>query len=154
MNSNIYTNIEVHILILNMNYIHEGHVPSQEKPNWMNHAFSKITRWWNSTKTKIICRSSKHISLVSIFPTSHQFCNSHSVWEIYVNLGEDAQKFLCKNKLLLYYCEKTSEQYPLSSLLYLHNWLYLDVIIYTLKYTCFIVSDLSSSVRVVRNYLF
>ena len=78
-----------------MNSIHERHVPSQEKPINMNHTVLKITRWRNSIKTKIISRSCHHISLIIIFPTSQEFCNSDSVWESYANFNEDAHKFLC-----------------------------------------------------------
>ena len=37
---------------------------------------------------------SSHIALVTIFPTSQEFCNSDSVWESYANFSEDAQNFL------------------------------------------------------------
>ena len=77
-----------------MNYIHERHVPSQEKPRSMNHTFSKIIRWRNSIKTKINSRSCHHISLVTRFPTSQEFFNYDYVWESYANFSEDAQKFL------------------------------------------------------------
>ena len=46
MNSNIYTNIEVHILRSNMNSIHERHVSSQEKPRSMNHNVTKRNFLW------------------------------------------------------------------------------------------------------------
>ena len=92
--SNIYTNIEAHILISKMNSIHERHVSSQEKHRSMNHTFSKITRW-NTRKTKIISISCHHISLITIFITSQEFCNSKSIWESYVNFSDDAHKFLC-----------------------------------------------------------
>ena len=41
MTSNIYTNIEAHILRSKMNSIHERHVPSQEKPKSMNIPFRR-----------------------------------------------------------------------------------------------------------------
>ena len=111
MTSKVYTNIEAHILKSKMNSIHERHVSSQEKPKRMKHTFSKITRK-NCRKTKIISISCHHIELVTSFPMSQTFCNFDSVWESYANFSEDAQKFLCKNKLLLCCCEKTSNQSP------------------------------------------
>ena len=125
----IYTNIEAHILISNMNSIHERHVSSQEKPKSMNHTVLKITRWINSRKTKIISISCHHISLLTIFSTSQEFCNSISEWESYANFREDAQKFLCKNELLLCCCEKNLRPISTYSLLYIHHWLFLDVFI-------------------------
>ena len=41
MTSNIYTNIEAHILRSNMNSIHERHVSSQHKLKRMNHTFRR-----------------------------------------------------------------------------------------------------------------
>ena len=112
MTSNIYTNIEAHILRSNMKSIHERHVPSQEKPRRMNHTFPKITIWRKIIKNKRNSRSCHHITLATNFPMIQQFCNFDSVWESYANFSEDAQKFLCKNELLLCCCEKTSDQSP------------------------------------------
>ena len=91
MTSNIYTNIEAHILRSNMSSIHERHVPSQEKPWSMNHTFLKIIRWINNIKTKRNSISCHHMSLVTIFPMSQEFCNSDSIWESYANFSEDTQ---------------------------------------------------------------
>ena len=55
----------------------------------------KITRWRKSRKNKRNSRSYHHISLVTSFPTSQEFCNSDSVWESYANFSEDAHKFFC-----------------------------------------------------------
>ena len=41
MTPNIYIDIEAHILRSKMNSIHERHVPSQEKPESMNHTFRR-----------------------------------------------------------------------------------------------------------------
>ena len=153
MNSNIYTNIEAHILRSNMNSIHKRHVSSQERPRRMNHTFQKITRWRNSRKNKIKSRSCHHIALIKIFPMSQEFCNSDSVWESYANFIEDAQKFLCKNELLLCCCKKNLRLISTNSLIYIHHWLFLDVFIYTLKWTCFMLANLSSKVRVVRSLI-
>ena len=154
MTSNIYTNIEAYILRSNMNSIHERHVPSQEKPKRMNHTFLKITRWRNSRQTKRNYRSCHHIALTTSFPTSQELCNSDSVWESYANFSEDAQKFLSKSRLLLYCCEKKIIPISMNSLLYIHHWLFLVVFIYTLKWTCFTLVDLSSKVIVVRILFF
>ena len=94
MNSNVYTNIEAHILRSKMNSIHERHFPTQEKPKSMNHTFSKLKIWRNNRKNKINSISCHHISLITIFPTSQEFFNSDSVWESYDNFSEDAQNFL------------------------------------------------------------
>ena len=94
MNPNIFTNIEAHILRSNMNSIHKRHVPSQEKPRRMNHNFLKIIRWINTRQSKRNSSSYHHITLVTIFPMSQEFCNFFSVWESYANFSEDAQKFL------------------------------------------------------------
>ena len=88
MTSNIYTNIEAHILRSKMNSIHERHVPSQEKPKSMNHTFLKITRLRNSIKTKIKSISYHHKSLATRFSTSQEFCNYDSIWESYANFSE------------------------------------------------------------------
>ena len=77
-----------------MNSIHERHVPLQEKQWNMNHNLLKITRWIKSKKTKRNSITCHHISLVTIFPMSQEFCISNSVWERYANFSEDAQKFL------------------------------------------------------------
>ena len=154
MTSNIYTNIEAHILRSNMNSIHERHVPSQETPRKINITFPNITRWRNSRQTKIKYISYHHISLMKNFPTSQVFCNSDSVWESYANFSEDAQKFLSKSRLLLYCCEKKIIPISMNSLLYIHHWLFLVVFIYTLKWTCFTLVDLSSKVIVVRILFF
>ena len=90
----ISTNIEAYILISKMNSIHERHVPSQEKHRSMNHTFLKITRWRNNRQTKRNSITCPHISLVTGFAMNQEFCNFDSVWEIYVNFSEDAQKFL------------------------------------------------------------
>ena len=94
MTSKRYTNIEAHILRSKMNSIHERHVPSQEKPKRINETFLKITRWRNNRKSNIKSTPCHHISLVTSFPMSQEFCNSDSVWESYANFSEDAQKFL------------------------------------------------------------
>ena len=154
MNSNIYTNTDAQILRSNMNYIHERHVPSQEKPRRMNHTFPNVTRWRNNIQTKTNSRSCHHISLVTIFPTSQEVCNSDSVWESYSNFSEDAQELLCKNKMLLCCYEKNVRPISTNSLLYIHHWLFLEVFIYTLKWTCFMLVDLYSKVRVVRILIF
>ena len=110
MASNIYINIEAHILRSKINSIHERHVPSQKKPRSMNHTFLKIIIWRNSRQTKrsfILCH---HIALVTSFPTSHEFCNSNFVWESYVNLSEDAQKFLSQNFTLFSKSYEISER--------------------------------------------
>ena len=91
MTSNIYTNIEAHILRSKMNSIHERHAPSQEQPRSMDHIFLKITIWRNNRQTKINSRSCHHIALATSFPTSQEFCNSDSVWESYVNFCESLQ---------------------------------------------------------------
>ena len=119
-----------------------------------NHEFSKITRWINSRKNKTKYRSCHHIALIKIFPTSQEFCNSDSVWESYANFIEDAQKFLYKNELLLCCCKKNLRLISTNSLIYIHHWIFLDVFIYTLKWTCFMLVDLSSKVRVVRILIF
>ena len=94
MNSNIYINIEAHILWSKMNSIHVRHVPSREKPKSMKHTFFNITIWINNRKTKTNYISCHHIALVTRFPTSQEFCNSDSVWESNANFSEDAHKFL------------------------------------------------------------
>ena len=94
MNPNIYPNIEAHILRSMINSIHERHVSSQEKPKSMNHTFSKITILRKNRKPKIIPISCHYIALITIFPTSQEFCNSDSVWENYANFSEHAQKFI------------------------------------------------------------
>ena len=137
-----------------MNSIHERHVPSQEKPRRMSHTFLKIMRWRNSRQTKTNSRSCHHISLITSFPTSQVFLNSDSVWESYANFSEDAQKFLSKSRLLLYCYEKNVRLISTNSLLYIHHWLFLEVFIYTLKWTCFMLVDLYSKVRVVRILIF
>ena len=91
MTSKRYTNIYAHILISKMNSIPERHVPLQEKPKSMNHAFSKITRWRNNIQTKINSISCHHIALATSFPKSQEFCNSDSVWESYANFNESLQ---------------------------------------------------------------
>ena len=74
-----YTNIEAHMLRQKMNYIHERHVSSQEKPISMNHTFLNITIWRNNRQTKRNSRSCHHIALLTIFPMSQEFSNSNSV---------------------------------------------------------------------------
>ena len=140
MTPNIYTNIEAHILRSKMNSIHERHVSSQEKPKRLNHTFPKITRWRNSRQTKRKSISCHHISLITIFPTIQEFCNSDFVWESYANFSEDAQKFICKYELFLFYYGKNLRAISMNSILYIHHWLFLDVFIYTLKWTCFMLS--------------
>ena len=68
------------------------------EPRSMSHTFLKIIRWRNSRKTEINSRSCRHISLITSFPTSQEFCNSDSVWESYVNFSEDAQIFALFSK--------------------------------------------------------
>ena len=94
MTPNIYTNIEVHLLISKMTSIHERTVSSQQKPKRKNHTFLNITRWRNHRKTKIISISCHHMAIVTIFPMSQEFCNFDYVWESYANYNEDDQKFL------------------------------------------------------------
>ena len=60
----------------------------------MNHTFIKITRWINSRKTKITSISCHHISVITRFPRSQEFCNSNFIWESYANFSEDSQKFI------------------------------------------------------------
>ena len=91
MTWNIYTNIEAHTLRSKMNFIHERHVPSQEKPKSMNHIFLKIKRWRNNRQTKRNSRLCHHIALTTNFPMSQEFCNYDSVWESYVNFNESLQ---------------------------------------------------------------
>ena len=90
----LYQYIGSHTKRSKMNYIHERHVPSQEKPKSMNHTFSKIKKWRNNRKTKINSISCHCIALVTSFSTSQEFCNFDSVWESYANFSEDAQTFL------------------------------------------------------------
>ena len=94
-----YTNVKYEL------YPRETYVITRETQKNEPHLLT-ITRWRNRIQTKRNSISSHHISLITIFPMSQEFCNAGSVWESYANFSEDAQKFLCKNELLLYCCEK------------------------------------------------
>ena len=50
--------------------------------------------WWRNNRKKINFISCHHISLITSFPTSQEFCNFDSIWESYSNFSEDAQKSL------------------------------------------------------------
>ena len=127
MTSNIYTNIEAHILRSNMNSIHERHVSSQEKPRRMNHTFLKITRWRNNRQPKKNSRLCHHIALVTSFPTSQEFCNFDSVWESYLNFSEDTHKVFPPQSFTLFSksCEipeKTDDQQKKCLIFYLYSF--------------------------------